>query len=90
MKTISDIASTVSAQYGQSKAEAEKQVKAVLDAIKSEVANGNDVQLHGFGKFSSVERAAREGRNPSTGATVQIAAKTAVKFKAAKQFSDAL
>lgn len=54
----------------------------VLDAVFGAIAAGHDVAI-GFGKFSVTERAAREGRNPATGETIQIAASRAAKFSAA-------
>ena len=51
--------------------------------VHRELAAGRDVAIAGFGKFSVRERAAREGRNPATGETIQIAASRAAKFSAA-------
>ena len=51
---------------------------------------GKDVRLNGFGIFSTTERAAREGRNPQTGAAIQIAASKAAKFAPAKALKDRL
>ena len=48
-------------------------VKAVFEAISKELADGGEVSIAGFGKFSVSHRAARQGRNPATGATIQIA-----------------
>jgi len=58
-------------------------VDAAFDAIASELAAGHDVAIAGFGKFSVSERAARDGRNPASGETIQIAASTVAKFSAA-------
>jgi DNA-binding protein HU-beta len=58
-------------------------VENVFDAIASELAGGGEVAIAGFGKFSVSRRSAREGRNPATGATIQIAASNAAKFSAA-------
>jgi DNA-binding protein HU-beta len=58
-------------------------VDAAFDLIAGELAAGRDVAIAGFGKFSVTERAAREGRNPATGETIQIAASRAAKFSAA-------
>jgi DNA-binding protein HU-beta len=58
-------------------------VDAAFDAIAGELAAGRDVAIAGFGKFSVSERAAREGRNPATGETIQIAGSRAAKFSAA-------
>lgn len=55
-----------------------------------EVKSNGEVVLPGFGKLVKVNRAARQGRNPATGATIQIPAKTVVKFRVAKAVKDAL
>lgn len=65
-----------------------EQLDAILDVIIEELANGGEVKISGFGTFSVAERAAREGRNPATGETIQIAASRAPKFKAAKALKD--
>lgn len=59
-------------------------VEAVFETITNELAEGNEVSIFGFGKFSTSVRAAREGRNPSTGETIQIDETTVPKFSAAK------
>jgi len=56
--------------------------------VTSAVAQGDTVQLIGFGSFSTGARAARVGRNPSTGAEIQIAAAKTVKFTAGKSFKE--
>lgn len=53
----------------------------LFKVIANELNNGGEVAIHGFGKFVTSKRSAREGRNPATGAPVQIEAKTMVKFK---------
>lgn len=63
---------------------------AVVTAISEALAKGEEVNISGFGKFSVAERAAREGRNPATGETIQIAASKSPKFKAAKALKDAV
>lgn len=73
-----------------SRAAAERAVNAVFDAIKEAVVAGETVQLIGFGSFETVDRAAREGRNPQTGETIKISACKAVKFHAGKAFKDAV
>lgn len=57
------------------KAEAERSLNAVLDAIEAAVLNGERVVLSGFGVFEMRERSARQGRNPQTGETIEIPAK---------------
>ena len=72
----------VAAKAGLSKVDAKKALDAVLGSIAEAVKGGDKVALVGFGTFSVSERAARTGRNPQTGATIEIAAKKSVKFKA--------
>ena len=67
-----------------SKADTGKAVDAMFDAIRDALARGEEFTQVGFGSFSVTERAAREGRNPKTGETIQIPAGKALKFKAGK------
>ena len=71
-----------------SKKDAEGALKAFIDVVTDELKKGEKVQLVGFGSFEVSERAAREGRNPQTGATMKIAATKAPKFKAGKALKD--
>ena len=73
-----------------SKSDAGNAVDAVIGAIESALAKGDSVSLIGFGTFSVSDRAARTGRNPRTGETIQIAASRAAKFKAGKALKDAV
>jgi len=73
---------------GLSKKDAEKALKAFTDVVAGELKKGGKVQLVGFGTFEVSSRAAREGRNPQTGATMKIAASKAPKFKAGKALKD--
>lgn len=73
-----------------SKKDAEKALKAFTDVVAEELKKGEKIQLVGFGTFEVSERAAREGRNPQTGETMQIAASKAPKFKAGKALKDAI
>lgn len=65
-------------------------VDGVIKTIQDAVVAGERVQLVGFGTFETVERAAREGRNPLTGESLHIEASKAPKFKAGKAFKDAV
>ncbi len=80
----------VAKNSGLSKTDAEKALKSILDAIAEAVGKGDKVTLIGFGTFSVSERAAREGRNPQTGETIQIPAKKIVKFKAGSKLIEAV
>ena len=73
-----------------SRADAEKTTNAVLDSIIDALSKGDQVSLVGFGTFSVRERAARTGRNPQTGETIQIKASKSPGFKAGKAFKDAV
>ena len=68
----------------------ERTMDVFMSEIKKAVANGETVQLVGFGTFKPADRAAKEARNPQTGEIVQIPAKKAVVFKAGKPFKDML
>jgi DNA-binding protein HU-beta len=73
-----------------SKADATRATDAVLDSIVGALSRGDQVALVGFGTFTVRERAARSGRNPQTGETIQIQASKTPGFKAGKAFKDAV
>ena len=85
-----ELIDAVAASTGASKAITSEALDAVIDAITKAVTKGDSVQLVGFGSFSQGARAARTGRNPSTGEEIQIAAVKTVKFTAGKAFKDAV
>jgi DNA-binding protein HU-beta len=80
----------VAADAGLSGAEASGALDATFEAIVAELAAGGDVAVAGFDKFSVSDRSAREGRNPATGETIQIAASRAAKFSPATALKSAL
>jgi len=84
-----DLVNKIAEECDMNKAAADKAVNSMLNAITNSVASGEKVSLIGFGTFSVNERTARQGRNPQTGATMQIPAKKVVKFKAGKKFIEA-
>ncbi|MDE2403656.1 MAG: HU family DNA-binding protein [Sphingomonadales bacterium] len=86
----SDLADKLAASQGLTKSDARKYVDAVFAAIADAAAAGDEVSLNGFGKFKVKSAPAREGRNPSTGATIQIAASKKLGFSAAKAVKDRL
>lgn len=65
-------------------------VDAVISTITDTLSRGEDVQLIGFGTFTTSERKARKGRNPQTGAEIDIAATTVPRFKAGKALKEAV
>jgi len=70
------------------KSKAEKAIDGFVSAVSGALAGGDKITLVGFGTFSVGERAAREGRNPRTGAKMKIPAKKVVKFKAGKTLTE--
>ena len=76
-----ELAAAVAEKTGMTKVDAKKAVDATFEAIEEALVAKEQVALLGFGNFSVVERAERQGVNPSTGAKITIAAKKSVKFK---------
>ena len=85
-----ELADNVAASLGLSKADARKAVDAVIAAITDAAAKGEEVSINGFGKFKVKATPAREGRNPSTGETIQIKAARKLSFGPAKAVKDRL
>ncbi|KLV04962.1 MULTISPECIES: nucleoid-associated protein HU-beta [Photobacterium] len=73
-----------------SKASAGRALDAFIEAVSESLKSGDQVSLVGFGTFSVRERAARTGRNPQTGAEIQIAAAKVPGFKAGKALKDSV
>jgi nucleoid DNA-binding protein len=86
----SELISAIAADAGLTKADSERALNAVMDAVKGALKKGESVQLVGFGTFSVSQRSARTGRNPQTGAEIKIAAKKVAKFKAGKALDQAV
>ena len=70
--------------------EANEVLSALIETVQKTVSKGKKVTLVGFGTFEARKRAARTGRNPQTGATLKIAAKTVPAFSAGKKFKEAV
>ena len=85
-----DLIATVAVTAGISQASAASAIDATFDAITAVLKSGGEVRLLGFGSFSVADRAARQGRNPATGATIQIAASKQPRFKAGKGLKEAV
>ncbi|RQS56879.1 HU family DNA-binding protein [Burkholderia sp. Bp8963] len=83
-----ELIDAVASATGSSKAQAGETIDAFITAVTKAVADGNNLQLIGFGSFGTGARAARTGRNPATGAEIKIAAAKTVKFTAGKSFKD--
>ncbi|MCR4843056.1 MAG: HU family DNA-binding protein [Eubacterium sp.] len=85
-----ELVAAIAEKANLSKKEADAAVKAFTEVVTEELKKGEKIQLVGFGTFEVSARAAREGRNPQTGATMKIAASKAPKFKAGKALKDAV
>ena len=85
-----ELISAMAEKSGLSKKDSEKALKAFEEAVTQELKNGGKVQLVGFGIFDVAERAAREGRNPQSGAPMKIPASKAPRFKVGKTLKDAV
>lgn len=83
-----ELVEAIAAKSELSKKDAENALKALTDTVAEQLAKGDKIALVGFGTFEVVEKKAREGRNPSTGETIKIAACKAPKFKAGKALKD--
>lgn len=88
--TKSELLDAIAEEAGVSKADAERAIGAFFDVVVKSAKAGDKVAWPGFGTFSTSERAARTGRNPQTGAPVDIAASTAMKFSASSTLKSAL
>ena len=86
----SELIDSIANHSGLSKADAQRALDGTIDSITGALKKGDTVSLVGFGTFSVKERAARTGRNPATGETIQIKASKNPSFKAGKGFKDAI
>lgn len=85
-----ELIDAIVAKSGMSKKDADVALTAVVDSIKDALKAGEKVALVGFGTFSVKERAARTGKNPATGETIEIAACKVPAFAAGKALKDAI
>jgi DNA-binding protein HU-beta len=86
----SDLVSAIADESGLSKADAARALEATTSAISGALSNGGKVAITGFGSFLVRSRAARSGRNPQTGATIQISASKVPSFKAGKLLKESV
>jgi DNA-binding protein HU-beta len=85
-----ELINAISAQAGITKESAKTALEATIGSIQGAVESGDKVSIPGFATWSASYRPAREGRNPSTGKTIKIEDRVAIKFKAGKTFADAV
>lgn len=86
----SDLINAMAEDAGITKAAAKKSLESFLENVQNSLKEGNRVSLVGFGSWSVTHREAREGRNPQTGKTINIAAKNVVKFKPGAGLQDSV
>lgn len=85
-----DLVDRIAASCGCTKADAERMMDKVIDEITESLKKGEEVAVAGLGKFTAKMRAGRTGRNPRTGAAVQIPAMRVPKFSSSKTLKDAV
>ena len=90
MANITELATKVAEEQGLTKAQAKAAVETIFKAVTDSALAGEETSIPGFGKFKVKETAAREGRNPATGAAVMIAAAKKLTFIPAKALKDVL
>lgn len=88
--TQTEIVNSLAEKSGLKKAEVKSLFDALADLAATEVRKNGEFTLPGFGKLKKTQRKAREGRNPATGAVINIPAKTTVKFSLGKSMKDAV
>ena len=87
--TKTELIATVADKSGLDRKQSEKAVAAIFDSIKKALIEGDKVQIIGFGTFENRTRSARKGRNPRTGAEIDIPASKLPSFKAGKGLKEA-
>lgn len=86
----SQLIDAIAKKSGLSKTDAKKSLEGFMETTRESLQSGDKIALIGFGTFSISERSAREGRNPQTGAKMNIPAKKVVKFKAGSELTDSI
>ena len=86
--TKAELVARIAEQAGVSKKQADRCLKAFIEALVDALQKGEKVAIPGFGIFQVKERAARKGRNPKTGEEITIPARKVVHFKPAKQLRE--
>lgn len=85
-----DVVEKVAGAIGCTKADGERAVQAMIDTITETLKRGEEMSIAGLGIFEAKTRAGRTGRNPRTGATIQIKSMRVPKFRASKTLKDAV
>jgi len=88
--TKKELIASVAEMNDMDKSDVELVLNATLEMTQEALVEGQDVDFYGFGKFGVKERAARKGRNPATGNSIDIAARNSVSFKPSKALKEAV
>lgn len=88
--TKTELVQAIAEKSGLNQADSSKVLTATIEAISEEIASGGSVSIIGFGTFKTSDRQARTGRNPQTGAPLQIAATRVPRFVAGKALKEAV
>ncbi len=88
--TKNELIAAIAEETGKTKADVTAILASLATVSSKTLKDGGDVTLGGIGKLASAKRDARQARNPSTGAMIDVPAKTVVKFKVAKDLADAV
>lgn len=88
--TKNELIAAIAEDTNKTKADVLAVLTSLAGVVSHTLKSGSDVTLGGVGKLSPAKRDARQARNPSTGATIDVPAKTIVKFKVAKDLADAV
>lgn len=87
---VTELTEKVATKHGMDKKHARQLVEGIFQEVVEAATHGEEVSIPGFGKFKVAAREARQGRNPATGETIQIAASKKLNFTPAKQVKDAM
>jgi DNA-binding protein HU-beta len=88
--TKNELIAAIAEETGKTKADVTAILASLSGVVSKTLKSGDDLTLGGIGKLSTSKREARQARNPSTGAMIDVPAKTVVKFKVAKDLGDAV
>lgn len=86
----SELIDAISSKSGLTKADSSRALTALIDSVTDTLSSGGNVAITGFGSFLVRDRSARTGRNPQTGATINIAASKVPAFKAGKLLKESV
>ena len=84
----SELIDAMASESGLSKVDCKKALEALVSSISTSLGKGDKVSLMGFGSWNVIKRSSRIGRNPKTGDSLQIPAKSVVKFKTGSELSE--